>query len=60
MLVSGNYSHLEEIGLAKLAPWWSGERQDLLTVGEESYEEKKKWSKMKQQPTEKENRIIIT
>ena len=59
LLVTGGKSHLEEIGLGKVAPRWLGSRQDLLTVGGESMEEPEKWSKLKRELTSGEKKQVL-
>ena len=45
LVVAAGRSHVEEIGLGRVAPRWLGSRPDLITVGGESITENEKWSK---------------
>ena len=59
LIVAGGKCHVEEIGLKKIAPKWLGSRQDLLTVGGDSIDEKKKWSPIKRDLTAGEKKQVL-
>ena len=59
LYIVGGPTHLREIGLAKIAPRWTGPRPDLLSVEGDSCQEENKWWFPRRVFSEEEKKQIV-